>query len=156
MTDSKETNNENVKDAEIMNPSNQSKELSNSINLNINFSDISQAIAIIKGCSIEDLKNILENSKYLQDNNFQSINKIIEEAKDLDLEKIELILEYIDKNTKEEHEHARKVQQENNRHDEAMTDRLLAAVLIIIAAAGVILGGMSLFNDNNDDSNKLK
>ena len=151
-----ETNNENVKDAEIVNLSNQSKGLSNSVNLNINFSDISRAITIIKQSSIEELKNILENSKNLQDNNFQSIKKMIEEAKDLDLEKIKFILEYMDNNTKEEHEHARKVQQENNRHDEEMADKVLAGGIIALVISGIFAWILSSNSDNNDNGNKLK
>lgn len=98
---------------------------------------------------------MLENSKNLQDNNIKFFEKIIEEAKDLDLEKIKLILEYMDKNTKEAHEHVRKVQQENNWHQEAMVDKVLNAVGIVACFFGM-LAAILLVSNNDDDNNKLK
>ena len=74
MTDNENINDEeeqnsNEKDDEIVNSGSQPKDVCNvynSGNVNINFDDIIQAIAIIKQSSIEDLKNLLENSKNLE------------------------------------------------------------------------------------------
>ena len=74
MTDNENINDEeeqnsNEKDDEIVNSGSQQKDVYNvynSGNVNINFDDIIQAIAIIKQSSIEDLKNLLENSKNLE------------------------------------------------------------------------------------------
>lgn len=147
---SNEKDDENVRDPEIVNSGSQSKNFPNSVNFNINLGDISRIIAIIKQYSTEDLKNLLENSRNLQNNNRELFEKTIEEAKDLPLEKINLILEYIDKNTKEENEHVRKVQQENNRYNEAMANKCLIFLAII---GGAILVGNYLSSDDSDNGN---
>lgn len=145
-----ETNDENVRDTEIVNLGSKPKNPSNSIDINLE--GISKGFDIIAKSSPEKLKNILENSRNSQDNHFKLLEEMINKA--IPKENIELIVEFskqMQENTKEEHEHARKVQQEDNRHDEAMADKWLTSIGII--AGAILVGAFLSSNDNNNGNN---
>lgn len=145
-----EINDKNLKEVEVIDTYAEPKNVSNFVTINLD--GISRGIDIIEKYSTEDLKKLLKNSENLQNNNFKLFENIIEKIEHISEEKIKLILEYMDKNIKEEHEHARKVQQENNKHDEAMADKLLIAGI----SAAIFFGGILLYNADNNDSNKLE